>query len=294
MLRIALPYPTMTFLSYYVAVDKGFFADENIDVKYVHVGGKDKIMEMFLSGEVHFLYALWEMVEIAMEDRCEIRGLCGSVAEPYFLFVRPEIAAMRDLKSKTIIAGVSGSGSEVQARYLLKKAGLQPGVDVNLISGDYTARVQALQNPMIHACQDRLQTWYWANKAGWGYLRFDDPNLVVDSGGLSTSLKMIEQNPDTVMKVVRAIVRATRFIKENRRESIEVAQKIITYMNCEELTGQYDILRDCFTVDIAPSTINFMVEATGDFMDIQKRLKFENLVDLSFLNKAKAEIITTL
>jgi len=293
MLLIALPYPTMTFLSYYVAVEKGFFAGENIDVNYMHVdGGKDKIMEMFLKGEVHFLYALWEMVEIALKGLSEIRCLCGSVTEPVFLFVRPGIATIEDLRSKTIMAGISGSGSEVQTRYLLHKAGLDPDTDVNLISGNYIERVQALQDTKIHACQDRFQTWYWAKKAGWSYLGFEDADLCMDSGGLSTSLTMIREQPATVMKVVKAIARAVAFMKENREESIEVARNIITYLNYEEIAGQYDLLHDHFTPDISLNTIDFMVNSIRYAMSIQKKLQYEDLVERSFLQQAESEMRT--
>jgi NitT/TauT family transport system substrate-binding protein len=291
MLRIGLPYPTMTFLSYYAAVDKGFFAEEKLDVEYVHIsGGKDKIMEQFLKGDVHFLYALWEMVELALEEKAELKGLLGSVAEPYYLFVRPEIKQVADLKGKTIIAGVRGSGSEVQAKYVLKQAGLTPGVDVNVSGGDYNARVAALQDPEIDACQDRHQTWYFAQKEGWSYLRFPDNHTVVDSGGISVTRKMIQEEPETVQKAVRAILRATQFIKENRTEAIVLAQKLITYLSLEEITGQYDIMRDHFCPDIAPSTIDFMLDSTSDFLNVPQKLKCEDLVDLSFLQKAKAEI----
>ncbi|MDR3288962.1 MAG: ABC transporter substrate-binding protein [Peptococcaceae bacterium] len=289
--RIALPYPNMTYLPYYVAVDKGFCADENVNFEYFHVkGGKTAINKLFLNGEIDFLYALWEMVELNLEGHGEIKGLCGNVAESNFLFVRPEIKTAADLKSKTIIAGVAGSGSEVQVRYGLKLADLDPDKDVNLIGGDYIERVHAFENAAIDGCQDRLQTWYFAKKAGWNYLKFPDPSVLTDSGGLSTTLKMIKENPEVVGKVVKAIVRATKFIKENREEAIDVASKLIDYMSREDIAGQYDILRDCYSADIAPVSINFMVAATADFLNVQNRPKFEDLVELSFLNKAKAEL----
>ena len=179
-MRMALPYPTMTFLSFYAAVEKGFLAEEGVDLEILHVaGGGAAIMEMFLHGEVDFLFAHWEMVEIAMRGELEVRALCGSIADPYCFFVRPEIKSFADLKGKNVMVGPRGSGSNTEARYCLIQAGLDPEKDVNFVVGDYRQRIQALHDPNIHAMQDRTQTWYWAQKAGWRYIksRGSDPLL---------------------------------------------------------------------------------------------------------------------
>ena len=289
-MRIALPYPTMTFLSYYAAVEEGFFAKEGVDIEITHVsGGKDDIMEMFLHGEVQFMFAHWEMVEIALRGQMEVRGLCGSIADPYCLFVRPEIKSLVDLKGKNVMVGPRGSGSDTEARYVLMQAGLDTERDVNFVVGNYLQRVQALHDPDIHAMQDRTQTWYWAEKAGWRYIKFEDPNLFLDNGGLSTTLKLIQEEPELVGRVVRGVVKATKFIKEDREAAIALSQKVIPYLTQEEIIGSYDVLRHHFDAEIRPSTIHFIQEAIGTVMGIRKRLAFEELVDLRFLRQAREQ-----
>ena len=238
-MRIALPYPTMTFLSFYAAVENGFIAEEGCDLEIIHVaGGGAAIMEMFLHGKVDFLFAHWEMVEIAMRGELEVRALCGSIADPYCLFVRPEIQSLTDLKGKNVMVGPRGSGSDTEARYCLMQAGLDTERDVHFVVGDYRQRIQALHDPNIHAMQDRTQTWYWAQKAGWRYIKFTDPTLFLDNGGLSTTLKLIQEKPELVGKVVRAVVKATRFIKEDREGAIALSRKVIPYLTEEEISRQ--------------------------------------------------------
>jgi NitT/TauT family transport system substrate-binding protein len=276
---IALPYPTMTFLSFYAAVEKGFIAAEGVDLEIIHVAdGGAAIMKMFLQGEVDFLFAHWEMVEIAMRGELEVRALCGSIADPYCFFVRPEIKSFADLKGKNVMVGPRGSGSNTEARYCLMQAGLDPEKDVNFVVGDYRQRIQALHDPHIHAMQDRTQTWY---------LRLADPNLFLDNGGLSTTLKLIQEKPELVGKVVRAVVKATKFIKEDREGAIALSRKVIPYLTDEEISGSYDVLRPHFDAEIRPSTIHFIQEAIGRVMGIPKRLPFEELVDLRFLRQAR-------
>ena len=285
-MRMALPYPTMTFLSFYAAVEKGFLAEEGVDLEILHVaGGGAAIMEMFLHGEVDFLFAHWEMVEIAMRGELEVRALCGSIADPYCFFVRPEIKSFADLKGKNVMVGPKGSGSNTEARYCLIQAGLDPEKDANFVVGDYRQRIQALHDPNIHAMQDRTQTWYWAQKAGWRYLRLADPNLFLDNGGLSTTLKLIREKPELVGKVVGGVVKATKFIKEDREGAIALSRKVIPYLTDEEISGSYDVLRPHFDAEIRPSTIHFIQEAIGTVMGIPKRLPFEELVDLRFLRQ---------
>ncbi|MDA8124046.1 MAG: ABC transporter substrate-binding protein [Deltaproteobacteria bacterium] len=287
-MRLALPYPTMTFLSFYAAREQGFLAAEGVDLEILHVaGGGHAIMEMFMKGEVDFLFAHWEMVEIAMRGKLDVRALCGSIADPYSFFVRPEIKTFADLKGKNVMVGPMGSGSNTEARYCLMQAGVDPA-EVNFVVGDYLKRILALQDPNIHAMQDRTQTWYWAQKAGWRYLKLADPDLFLDNGGLSTTLKLIREQPEIVGKVVKAVVQATRFIQEDREGAIALSRKVIPYLSDEEIRGSYEVLRPHFDAEVRPATIQFIQEAIGTVMGIPQRLDFEELVDLRFLRQAQA------
>lgn len=288
-MRLALPYPTMTFLSFYAAVEEGFLAQEGVDLEIVHVaGGGHAIMEMFRRGEVDFLFAHWEMVEIAMRGAREVRALCGSIADPYCLFVRPEIKTFADLKGKNVMVGPRGSGSDTEARYCLMQAGLDTEREVNFVVGDYRRRIEALHDPDVHAMQDRTQTWYWAQKAGWRYIRLADPDLFLDNGGLSTTLKLIREQPERVEKVVRGVVEATRFIREDRAGAIRLSRKAIPYLSDEEIAGSYDVLRPHFDVEVRPRTLSFIQEAIGTVLGIERRLSFAELADLRFLRQAEA------
>ena len=288
-MRLALPYPTMTFLSFYAAVEKGFLAAEGVDLEIIHVaGGGPAIMKMFLHGEVDFLFAHWEMVEIAMRGELEVRALCGSIADPYCFFVRPEIRSLADLKGKNVMVGPRGSGSDTEARYCLIRAGIDPEKEVNFFVGDYRQRIQALHDPNVHAMQDRTQTWYWAQKAGWKYIRLTDPNLFLDNGGLSTTMKLIREQPERVGKVVKSVVKGTKFIQEDREGAIALSRKVIPYLTEEEISGSYDVLRPHFDAVVRPATVFFIQEAIGTVMGIPKRLPFEELVDLRFLWEAEA------
>jgi NitT/TauT family transport system substrate-binding protein len=287
-MRLALPYPTMTLLSFYAAKEQGFLAEEGVDLEILHVaGGGHAIMKMFLEGEVDFLFAHWEMVEIAMRGQLEVRALCGSIADPYCFFVRPEIKTFADLKGKNVMVGPNGSGSNTEARYCLLQAGVNPEQEVNFLVGDYKQRIQALHDPNVHAMQDRTQTWYWAKKAGWSFLGLPDPDLLLDNGGLSTTLKLIQEQPEIVGKVVKSVVKAARFIREDREGAIALSRKVIPDLTDEEIIGSYEVLRPHFDAAVRPKTIGFIQEAIGTVMGIKKRLAFEELTDLRFLRQAE-------
>jgi ABC-type nitrate/sulfonate/bicarbonate transport system substrate-binding protein len=136
-----------------------------------------------------------------------------------------------------------------------------------------------------------LIIWYWAKRAGWSYLYFTNTDLAVDSGGLSTRLEIIQQHPETVVKVVRPLVKAIEYIKESRDDSIKIARSIITYLSGEEISGQYDFLRNQYSADIYEKTIEFMADSTAYVHGKQTMKKFKDMVDLSFLQQANLKRI---
>ena len=66
------------------------------------------------------------------------------------LMVRPEITNAQNLKGKTISISTPGSTNDIASRLMLKKLGLEPGRDINLLStGDSQARVLGMETGAV-------------------------------------------------------------------------------------------------------------------------------------------------
>ena len=140
------------FAGYYAAKDKGFFADQCLDVTILE-GGVDIVPQTVLAqGGADFALA-W--VPKALSSREQGAGITN-VAQVYqrsgtlqVSFVDKNIKTAADFKGKTI--GNWGFGNEYEVFAAISKAGLDPAKDVSLVQQQFD--MKALLDGQIDAAE---------------------------------------------------------------------------------------------------------------------------------------------
>ena len=287
---IAMPYPTMTFLPLLVAEEKGFFSAEGASAHCVQVQshGGQTLAQLVDKGEVGFLCSLTNAMEAVLGHGHALKFLCATTLTKFPCVARPEIQSIADLKGKKVMSG--GGRSNTDFRFLCSRYGLQPGVDVEVVQGDSIGRAKAFEDPTISAVFARSQFLYWGTKAGFKPLYYPDPGMGWYEGGLAAGVALIQQQPETVQKVVTAVVRATEYLKTHEQEAIEVALKRIPNLSRDEAEGNYAILREGFVDNLEPSVIDYMSNVVGTVKNSPRRVTLEEVADLSFLREAHRQL----
>ena len=137
---------------------------------------------------------------------------------PYALISKPELKSIKTLAGRTLGIGVFGSTNDVVARMMLEHSGINPDKDVKIVAlGFDSARLAALQEGLVDAALIAPPAPRGFQRAcpRQRFLKF--PHI-----GLGTSNRVIKEKPQELKKVIKAMVRANRFIRENRDESIKV------------------------------------------------------------------------
>lgn len=139
--QISLPMgyiPNIQFAPFYVALDKGYFADNGIELSFDYAFETDGIA-LVGAGKTPFSLASGEQVFLAREQNLPIKYVFTWYKDfPISLITTdPEIDALKDLRGKQIgLPGLYGA-TYIGARALLFSAGLSPE-DVTLNSIGYT------------------------------------------------------------------------------------------------------------------------------------------------------------
>lgn len=121
----------------YVALNKGFFADEGLDVELSNGGGADKVMSAVLSGDIDIGFAGPEAsIYVYNEGRDDFTQVFAQVTrrDGSFLVGRepePDFA-WTDLKGKHILPGRKGGVPYMAFEYAIKKNGMDPAADLLL------------------------------------------------------------------------------------------------------------------------------------------------------------------
>ena len=122
----------------YAAIELGYFEDENINLNLVTGFGADKVMTALVSGEADIgfmgsessIYVYQEGSSDYAINFAQLTQRAGN-----FLVSRNEEPGFKwdDLRGKTVLGGRAGGMPEMLFEYILKKNGISPTYDVNIL-----------------------------------------------------------------------------------------------------------------------------------------------------------------
>ncbi|NPA91061.1 MAG: ABC transporter substrate-binding protein [Chloroflexi bacterium] len=223
---LALGYiPSVQFAPFYVAQDKGFFAEEGLEVEFRH-GFETDFLKLVAAGEIPFVVASGEEVILGRS-----RGLPVTyVAQWYtrfpvamFALAEKGFTSPKDIEGKTL--GIPGPFG---ATYIGWKALVYAvGIDEDRVKVESIGFTQAaaVSEGKVDAAMD-----YIANGpvrlrlAGQEVTLFPVSDYIdLPSNGLVTSDKMIRERPDLVTRMTRAMLRGIRYTLDHPDEAFHMA-----------------------------------------------------------------------
>lgn len=121
----------------YVAIEEGYFGEENIDLDLVCGFGADKTMTAVLSGEADIgfmgseasIYTYNEGANDYVVNFAQLTQRAGN-----FLVAREEMAdfTWEDLKGTNVLGGRKGGMPQMVFEYILRKNGIDPTADLDI------------------------------------------------------------------------------------------------------------------------------------------------------------------
>jgi len=211
-----------TNLSTFYARDAKFFEKEGFDVKIIIVQTSPALAAL-ATGSVDYTTLSTSAIEATLRGM-PLRLIAVTMQHPVQgLVVRKEITQVADLKGKKLGISSYGGATYAAAVYVLRHYGLTPKDVTILATGDPTVRIAALKHRAIDAAIINAPLDIKVAKEGFKILLDVGTIYKLLSGGISTTLKKIGENPAEVKKVVRAVVLATRFLADpqNRDEAMK-------------------------------------------------------------------------
>jgi NitT/TauT family transport system substrate-binding protein len=208
------------------------------------------------------------------------------------LIAQPEIKTLKDLKGKTLGISSFGATPDVAARLMIKQAGIDPEKEIKVLAlGSDAARLTALKQRVVDVVVISPPADAQMERQGYkilarAYELFSFPYL-----GLGTHLRKIKDRPDEIRRVVKATIRANRFIRDHRDQAVET---LIGWGKVERefAYASYDALRNLFNADgaVPEDGLKLVIDQTRRSNKIAREVAPNEVVDLSFLRAAQAEL----
>jgi NitT/TauT family transport system substrate-binding protein len=272
-----------------VALRKGFFRDEGLNADKVQMQPAIGVKAL-VSADIDYLLA-WGSTLRAAVTGVPVKVVAGMASKPLHVFVvRGDIKSGKDLKGKTIGVDSFAGTVDYLARLTVRHFGLDPDKDVKIIvSGESPVRLAALKAGAIDATAIDVAFAVKAEEEGMRRLLNLSEIIDLPLSGVGVTDKKLQSEREQIKKVVRATLRGTRFMKENRAETLLMMTDYLR-INASQAAKAYDAAIGSFTEDgfISDKGVLLDINLTRERLKLTKEIPLSQVVDWSLLKEIKA------
>jgi NitT/TauT family transport system substrate-binding protein len=283
-IRIAYSSRSNTITPFYIAVSKGFFREEGLEVELIQVSPRLGAMAV-MNGDVSFTTSFTSTFRGILQGLPLKLILVALKKGVYFLIVRPEIKDVQDLKGKKIgVATVRGT-DQLVAEELLRSKGFNPALLQQLVIGETPLRAQALAAGVVQVVSLSPPHDLILQQMGYKVLA-GPPEVGLPASGLFTSDRLLKENPQAVKRTLRALLKANRFIGQNRQETIAVMLKSLPQPQ-EVASRSYDLELKALSKDgqMTDAEMESLIDRLGE-----KKRPLDEVRDFSPARQALKEL----
>jgi NitT/TauT family transport system substrate-binding protein len=221
--KISYVVPTVNYGSVFVAIDKGYFAQEGIEVELVQAGG-GVATPALISGDLQFSGSPSVAISANMKGAKLKAIFVGSDQSGFQLWVQPEIKKLEDLKGKQIGIISRGDTTEIGLRYILAKHNLPDDFLAYTPLGPGIARVAAIQSgsfPGALIDTSQVADMKKAQKLGKLHMLIDlNKEVHMVFGGFATSDALIASNRPLVERTVLGLMKGLAVVRSDRASTV--------------------------------------------------------------------------
>ena len=290
-IRIGFPDLAAPFVPLAVGEKKGFFQEQGIQAEFIRINPAIALQAL-VGGEIDYYTVLGPGVAAA------IRGVPVKLVAAYVpvaptaLIARPEIKSVPELKGKTVGINAYGGALEAMARLIFKHFGLDPDNEVKfLATGPVDSRFGAMTQGLTVATLGSPPIDFLGKKLGFVVLARAHELFSFPVSGLIASVKKIKERPDEVTRVIKAGIKANRYIRENRDGTLPVMVEWLK-INKEMATATYDSSLKSFSDDLRlpEDGLRLLINEAKRTGKVDREVSLSEVADLSILREAQREL----
>jgi NitT/TauT family transport system substrate-binding protein len=290
--RITYASRSITSILPFIAVDKGFFKEEALELELILTRGTTAIAAA-VTGDVDAIHIMGSAI------RGIIQGLPMKVLAVYnqrplfWLATRPELKTFSDLKGKTMAVTTIGGSQQLAGNYMLQKGGIDPAKEITtIVSGDVPAQLQAqisgpvhitvLSPPTVFVARDRYKLNLLATTSD-AYINF--------ISGVIVSERTLGERTGLIKRTLRAMTKANRFFFTNEKESAEILAKYLHVSQAVAL-DTYRFSRPAFTPNAIPTEkeVEEHLKSDMQFLKLKTPIKSSAVFDFSMQREVNGEL----
>jgi NitT/TauT family transport system substrate-binding protein len=281
-------------LEFFIGNSTGIFADEGIDIEEVVVRNPVEGVDAVIAGEADFTPIVGSSILAAMQG-APIKIVMIQNRLPLAFLTRNGISDIEDCET----VATSGGIPNYLIRQYFESRGLEEYDNYTLTEMPPPAAFSALLNGQVDGAAIEADMAYVAMNQGCTFifnLASEFPDII--AGGLAVSEALIENNPELVTRMVKALYRTYDWMQQNKDEAIDIPvnaglfgreEAQFKYEYCWETT----VYGSAAVVEPSARLLDDMVEATmqmyASIYDLDV-VPVAQITDTTFLDEVLAEL----
>ena len=281
-----------TSLPFVIAEEKGFFKAEGLNAIVV-IMQNQVVVNGVVARNVDYGGTFSNFVGAALTGlpvRIVMSAMDGS---DHYLVTSPNIKRVEDLKGKNFGISSFGGTPHSEAIMILRKHGMNPEKDVTFLQiGGSATRFAAMESGAVQAAMLVPPFSNFATKRGFNQLMSFNEIMNIPLGGLAVHTQRMKEKPDEIVKMIKAVLKATDYIRNRKPEILSFVE---TKWGIKEADVRESIYKDMvglFSRDgmASEDTMKNVVQLVRDTRKSKDDKTMADIFDWSFAKKAQAEL----
>lgn len=290
-IRIGVPELNAQFAPLALAEKKGFFREDGLQGEVIRINPTVALAAL-VSGELDYWTVIGNSVAAAIQG-VPLRVLaCYVPGSPSALIARPEYKSVPELRGKAVGLNTSGGALESTARLIFKHFGLDPDKEIKFLAlGTSERRLSAMKQGLTAATMGSPPLDFLGKKMGFVVLARAHELFSYPTSGVVASVKKIKEKPDEIKRVIKAGIKANRYIRQNREGTIESMTEW-TKADKEMATAGYESVLKLFNDDgsVPEKGLLLVIEELKKLGKVEREIAPSDVADLSILREAQREL----
>ena len=291
-IRISMTGFAGQFMTFPLAQKRGFLKEEGFDAEIIRISAAAGRAAL-TNGDVDYSTGIGGTAIGGALSGIPIRVVACFVPAPVLgLVARSEFKTVQALKGRTIAILISGGVAHAAARAMVKHFGLDSEKEMKYLAvGPPDARYAALTQGLVEAAVLGPPLDFEARKQGYNILARADEVMVLPETGLVAGLKKINDKPDEIKRVIRAGIKANRYIRANREGTVQFLTEWLK-LNREAAAATYESVVRVYNeeINVCDKGLRVIVDETKKIMKLGRDVPYSEVADLSIFREAQREL----
>lgn len=283
----------------YVAISKGYFEEEGLNIELTTGQGADKVMTAVLAGQSDIGFAGPEAsIYVYNEGKEDHTQVFAQMTQKDGSFLvskeKTDNFSWQDLKGKTVIPGRKGGVPYMTFEYVLKQNGINPQKDLVLddsIKFDLMAGAFAGGNAEYVTLFE--PTASMTEKAGKGYVvaSVGEASGEIPYTAYFAKKSYIEKNEAIIQGFTNAIYKGEKYVKEHTAK--EIAEAIKDFFPDTDLAMLETSLQSYMNIDawktdpiLKEESFNLLQTVMKEAGELEKEADYNKVVNNTYAQKA--------